>query len=650
MTAAFRQGRIGGPLSSLFAASRRPRAGASMNTGGDTVPPVGSETGIGRRTRPSGATAHAVRSVRYGSSPLLASRTPPWRSRLIVAVVGLGFCVLLGRAAYVQVVASDFFNRQGEMRFARTLELTASRGRITDRHGVLLATSVPAPSLWAVPKELNAALAAEPSRRRDLARALGLSVAELDDRLDGSPNFAWLRRQTDESQAKAVMALNLKGVHQVSEYKRRYPEGESMAPVVGFTNIEERGQEGIELTMESMLAGRDGSRQVLKDRLGRVVEDVGERVAAQDGRDIALSLDSKVQFFAYQRLRDAVNQHKARSGSAVVIDVKTGEVLAMANYPSFDPADRRSWNPSAMRNRVLTDTFEPGSTMKPFVIARALDSGRVRPDTRVATAPGSITITGATIRDAHPHGDLTVEQVVQKSSNVGTVKIAMQMERREMWELYSGVGFGQRPEVEFPGAVSGRLRPWKNWRPIEQATMSYGYGLSASLFQLAHAYTAFANDGRVIPVTLIRRADGEVPGAGMQPAPQVFSAQTAATMRHMLQLAAGDGGTAPKAQVDGYSVGGKTGTARKQHGNGYADGKYRAWFVGLAPASDPRLVVAVMIDEPSNGVYYAGLVAAPVFSAIVQQTLPVLGVRHDLDVRPGIANRQAPVTAVEEST
>ena len=621
----------GWSLSGLFAGSRTPAPAAYSP---------------GERMRSGSAGSQAIRSVRYASSPLLASRTPPWRSRFIVALVGLAFCGLLGRAAYVQIVASDFFMEQGERRFSHTLELTASRGRIVDRHGVLLATSVPAPSLWAIPKELNASLGAQPAKRRELARLLSLTPAELDDRLDGSPNFAWLRRQVDEDLARQAKALGLKGLYQVEEYKRRYPEGESMAPVVGFTNIEERGQEGMELMLESLLAGRDGSRQVIKDRLGRVVEDIGERVAAQDGRDITLSLDSKVQFFAYQRLRDAVAQHKAKAGSAVVIDVQTGEVLAMANYPSYDPADRRSFRPGQMRNRVLTDTFEPGSTMKPFVIARALDTQRVRPNTVIATAPGSITITGATIRDAHPHGDLTVEQVVQKSSNVGTVKIAMQMDRREMWDVYSGVGFGQRPTLEFPGAVSGRLRPWKSWRPIEQATMSYGYGLSASLFQLAHAYTVFANDGRLLPVTLVRRDD-------KSPQPQainLMSPQTAATMRHMLQLAAGEGGTAPKARVEGFTVGGKTGTARKQVGNGYAEGKYRAWFVGLSPVAHPRVVVAVMIDEPSNGVFYAGEVAAPVFSAIVQQTLPLLGVSHDLEITPGIANRNPPPAAtVEES-
>jgi cell division protein FtsI (penicillin-binding protein 3) len=648
MTAITRPPRLFG-LSGLFARSLRRGPAASTPPAfstASTSPPPGA-TPSTRRQRTHLAGAQAMRSVRYASSPLLASRTPPWRSRFFVALVGLAFLVLLGRAVYVQVIASDFFMKQGEMRFTRTLELTASRGRITDRHGVLLATSVPTPSIWAEPKVLNVSLDAQPERRRELARLLGMTPAELADRLDGSPSFAWLRRHVDDDLARKVKALNLKGLNQETEYKRRYPEGAAMAPVVGFTSIEDRGQEGVELSLQHLLAGHDGSRQVIKDRLGRVIESIGEPIAAQDGRDIALTIDSKVQFFAYQRVRDAVAQHRAKAGSAVVIDVQSGEVLAMANYPSFNPDDRRTFDAARMRNRVLTDTFEPGSTMKPFVIARALDSGRYKPSDRIQTAPGSITITGATIRDAHPHGELTVEQVLQKSSNVGTVKIAMTMERREMWELYNGVGFGQRPTIEFRGAVSGRLRPYKTWRPIEQATMSYGYGLSTSLYQLAHAYTVFANDGRYRPLTLVRPTDDSPPQAGPQPI-NVISPHTAATVRHMLQLAAAPGGTAPKAQVEGYTVGGKTGTARKQVGNGYAEGKYRAWFVGLAPVGNPRIVVAVMIDEPSNGVFYAGEVAAPVFSSIVQQTLPVLGVPHDRDVKPGITAK--PLPAVEEST
>jgi len=438
--------------------------------------------------------------------------------------------------------------------------------------------------------------------------------------------------------ANEVLALKLKGVHQVREYRRKYPEGEAAAHVVGFTSIEDRGQEGVELAFQNDLTGRSGSRRVIKDRLGRVVEDIGDSVAPADGQDIELAIDSKVQFFAYQRVRDAVLENKAKAGSVVVLDVQTGEVLALANYPSYTPGDRRNLSGAQLRNRALTDTFEPGSTMKPFIAGWAMESGRVTPDTIIQTAPGHINITGSTITDAHPHGALTVQQVIQKSSNVGTVKMAMQMQPREMWELFSAVGFGQRPQIDFPGAVTGRLRPYKTWRPIEQATMSFGYGLSVSLYQLARAYTVFAHDGELIPVSILKKpADGAdaVPVAGVR----VLSPKTARAVREMLHMVTIEGGTAPKAQTMGYTVGGKTGTAYKQEGRGYSQKKYRAWFVGLAPAMNPRIVVAVMVDEPSNGKYFGGDVAAPVFAEVVQQTLRTMGVPPDMEVRPQIAAR-----------
>ena len=582
-----------------------------------------------------------VRSVMYSTSPLLASKTPPWRSKFLVGLVGLGFCVLAGRAVYVQIVGNDFFLKQGEIRYARTLELAASRGRITDRSGLILASSVPAPSLWVIPKDFEA----DKHQRANLAKLLGLTPTELANRLDDSPNFVWLRRQVDDAVAKKALSLGIKGLYQVREFKRKYPEGEAAAHVVGFTNIEEKGQEGIELAFQKDLQGRNGTRRVVKDRLGRVVEDIGESVQPVDGRDIQLSIDSKVQFYAYQRIRDAVAQHKARAGSVVVLDVQSGEVLALANFPSYSPNDRQNLTGGQLRNRALTDTFEPGSTMKPFIVSLAMETGRVSPKTVIATAPGSINITGSTIRDAHPHGDLTVEEVIQKSSNVGTVKMAMQMQPREMWELYTQVGLGQRPQIDFPGAVSGRLRPYKTWRPVEQATMSYGYGLSASLFQLARAYTVFARDGELVPTSILKNHN--LPGDVQAPGVRVMSPKTAQAVRHMLQMAAGPGGTAPKAQTIGYSVGGKSGTAHKQEGKGYADKKYRSWFVGMAPIDKPRIVVAVMVDEPSDGKYFGGDVAAPVFSEVVQQTLRSMSVPPDLEVKQQIVTNKLPV--VEES-
>jgi cell division protein FtsI (penicillin-binding protein 3) len=595
---------------------------------------------MARKNAPK-AGAVNVRSVMYSTSPLLASKTPPWRSKFLVGLVGLGFCVLAGRAVYVQIVGNDFFLKQGEIRYARTLELAASRGRITDRSGLILASSVPAPSLWVIPKDFEA----DKHQRANLAKLLGMTPTELMNRLDDSPNFVWLRRQVDDAVAKKAMALGIKGLYQVREFKRKYPEGEAAAHVVGFTNVEEKGQEGIELAFQKDLQGRNGTRRVVKDRLGRVVEDIGESVQPVDGKDIQLSIDSKVQFYAYQRIRDAVAQHKAKAGSVVVLDVQSGEVLALANFPSYSPNDRQNLSGAQLRNRALTDTFEPGSTMKPFIVSIAMETGRVSPKTVIATAPGSINITGSTIRDAHPHGDLTVEEVIQKSSNVGTVKMAMQMQPREMWELYTQVGLGQRPQIDFPGAVSGRLRPYKTWRPVEQATMSYGYGLSASLFQLARAYTVFARDGELVPTSILK--NDNVPSDVQAPGVRVMSPKTAAAVRHMLQMAAGPGGTAPKAQTIGYSVGGKSGTARKQEGKGYADKKYRSWFVGLAPIDKPRIVVAVMVDEPSDGKYFGGDVAAPVFSEVVQQTLRSMSVPPDLEVKQQIVTNKLPV--VEES-
>ena len=614
------------------------------------------------RRLPRRQNASAMPTVRYATSPLLASRTPPWRVKFLIGAIGLGFAVLIGRAAWIQIIHNDFYLQQGASRYERRIELPANRGRILDRNGELLASSVPSPSLWVIPKDFEAT----PEQFKALAKLLNMKSAELKKRLDGNQNFAWLRRQVDDSVAQQVAALDIKGVHEIKETKRQYPEGEAAAHIVGFTNIEDEGQEGIELAYQKQLIGRDGVRHVIKDRLGRVVESVGDLIPADDGREIRLSIDAKIQFYAYQRIRDAVAAQKAKAGSVVVLDAQTGEILALANVPSYTPSDRRNLTGAQLRNRALTDTFEPGSTMKPFIISWALETNRVKPDTVISTGNGHMTIDGATITDSHPHGDLTVEQVIQKSSNIGTAKLALQFQPKEMWELFTAVGMGQKPQIGFPGVVTGRLRPYKSWRRIEQVTMSYGYGLSASLLQLAQAYTVFARDGELIPISLLKRDDGDetatprklalrtdykpglsapadetVPVRGTR----VFSSETAREVRKMLAMVTANGGTAPKAQAMGYSVGGKTGTAHKQEGKGYSGNKYRSWFVGIAPISHPRIVVAVMVDEPGNGVYFGGDVAAPVFSQVVEQTLNRLGVMPDLDVRPDITAMQS----VEES-
>lgn len=571
-----------------------------------------------------------TRSVLYTSSPLLASKTPLWRSKMIVAMLALGFLGLGARAAYVQVFGNDFFQRQGEVRFARTLELPANRGRILDRNGLILASSVPAASIWAIPEDVEKEDPEVVAKLRKLATLLEMSPASLNAKLaNEDKTFVWIQRQLDWDIGEQIKALGIKGIYQRKEYKRQYPEGEAAAHVVGFTNVEDQGQEGMELAFNKELGGKAGSRRVIKDRMGRVVEGVGEEIPPMDGQDLQLSIDSKVQYFAYQKLREQVLAHKAKAGSVVVMDARTGELLALANYPSFVPDKRRNLTGEQLRNRAITDVFEPGSTIKPITVGIALESGKFRATTPVDTTPGRINVTGSTISDTRNYGLLTVAGVIQKSSNVGMVKMAQQMTAEEMWQTYSAVGFGQKPQISFPGAASGRLRPYKSWRPVEQATMSYGYGMSASLLQMTRSFTVFANDGRVIPATMLKRDE---PPVGVP----IFSARTAAQVREMLAMAAGPGGTGQKAQTEGYSVGGKSGTARKQVGKNYAAGKYRAWFTGLAPVDKPRVIVSVMVDEPSAGTIYGGAVAAPVFSEVVQQTLRLMGVQPDVAVVPQI--------------
>ena len=571
-----------------------------------------------------------TRSVLYTTSPLLASKTPLWRSKFIVAALALGFVGLGARAAYVQVFGNDFFKRQGLVRFARTLELPANRGRLLDRNGLILASSVPAASIWAIPEDVDLKDPEVQQKLKEVARLMDMPLRSLMEKLDvEDKTFVWVKRQLDWDVGQKIVALNIKGIYNRKEYKRQYPEGESAAHIVGFTNVEDHGQEGMELAFDKELAGRPGSRRVIKDRLGRVVEGVGEEVPPQDGQDIQLSIDSKVQYYAYQKLKQQVESQKAKAGSVVVMDAHTGELLALANYPSYDPGHRKNLTGEQLRNRALTDTFEPGSTMKPITIATALELRRVKPSTIIDTSPGRYTVTGSTITDTHNYGALTVEGVIQKSSNVGATKVAQRLSPQEMWEYFSALGFGQKPQIQFPGAVSGRLRAWKTWKPIEQATMSYGYGLSASLFQMARSYTVFSNEGNVIPSTILKTTE---PPVGVR----VISKENAEAVLHMLRMAAGPGGTGQKAQAEGYTIGGKSGTARKQVGKSYAAGKYRAWFTGIAPIDKPRIIVAVMVDEPTAGSYYGGTVAGPVFADVVQQTLRFMGVQPDKEVKPQI--------------
>ena len=572
------------------------------------------------------------RSVQYSTNPLLASKTPIWRSQFIVACIALGFIGLVLRAVYVQVVGNAFFIKQGTVRFERQLDIPANRGRILDRNGLILASSVPMPSIWASPEEMQA----NASQLKNLSQLLNMPLPELKKKIsDTRRKHVWLRRQVDENTGKKIKELAIHGIYTTMEYKRMYPQGEAAAHVVGFTNVENIGQEGVELTFNTHLGGKNGTRRVIKNGQGHVVEGIGELVPPIEGKDLQLSIDSKVQYFAYQRLREAVLQNKASAGSVVVLDAQSGDVLALANYPSYMPDQRSNLSGAQLRNRALTDTFEPGSTMKPLIVGLAMEKGLVKPETVIDTAPGKVSMYGMTVSDAHPHDTLSVSEVIQKSSNIGTVKIAMKMPAKDMWEMYTQVGFGQKPQVPFPGAVAGRLRPYKNWRPMEQATMSYGYGLSTSLFQLAQAYTMLARDGEMAPVSLLKYQD-KVSGV------RVMSAKHASQVRTMLHLVTGPGGTAPKAQTMGYSVGGKTGTAHKLDGKKYAEKKYRGFFVGMAPIDNPRIVVAVMIDEPTGGLYFGGDVAAPVFSQTVQQTLRMLEVQPDMAVKPQVVAKAEP--------
>jgi cell division protein FtsI (penicillin-binding protein 3) len=551
-------------------------------------------------------------------------RLPVWRARFVLAALLAAFAVLVARSLYLQALRTDFLQEKGDARYSRVIEVPATRGRIVDRHGDALAVSTPVKSIWAIPPDAAALAGAE---RKKLAALLALSRSELDKKLDDpSRDFVYLKRQVPPETADAIAALGLNGIHQHREFRRYYPAGEVTAHVIGFTGVEDAGQEGVELAFQQHLGGKPGSRRVIKDRLGRIVEDVESIRAAQDGRDLALSIDGKLQSLAFGALKKAVEQNRAKAGALVAIDVRTGEILALANVPSYNP-NNRARTGAHLRNRVITDLFEPGSTLKPFTIALALESGKVAPSTVVATAPGRLTIANHTIRDVHPEAALTVAQVIQKSSNVGAAKLALAMPREAMWDLYKRIGFGEAPQLGFPGAAAGRLRNHRSWRPIEQATMAYGMGISVSLVQLARAYTVFARDGELVPLTLVKTGT-EVSGE------KVLSTGAARAVRAMLELAVQPGGTGPRARIMGWRVAGKTGTAHKLEDGGYAADKYLASFVGLAPVSAPRLVIAVMLDEPSAGQHYGGAVAAPVFAQVMQGALRLLGAPHDAPLAP----------------
>jgi cell division protein FtsI (penicillin-binding protein 3) len=551
-------------------------------------------------------------------------RLPVWRARFVMAGLVAAFAVLAGRSLYLQAMQTEFLQEKGEERYSRVLQVPGTRGRILDRNGEALAISTPVQSVWAIPSDVDAS----PAQLGQLAALLGARARELRGTLaDRSRDFVYLKRQISPQIADKVAQLGLNGIFQHREYRRYYPGGEVTAHLVGFTGVDETGQEGVELAYEATLGGTPGSRRVIKDRRGHVVEDIGSVKPAQDGHDLVLSIDGKIQSLAYAALKSAVAVHKAKAGALVAIDVRTGEVLALANAPSFNPNNRARLSGARLRNRALTDEFEPGSTLKPFTVALALESGRITPSTAVHIGSGGLRIANYTIHDPHPQTVLSVAQVIQKSSNVGAARIALAMQREDMWRMFHRAGFGVSPGLDFPGESPGKLRPAESWRPIEQATMAYGHGISVSLLQLARAYTMFARDGELVPATL-RKSNAPATGT------RVLSERTARQVRAMLELAVQPGGTAPRARIMGWRVAGKTGTAHKQENGGYAADRYIASFVGLAPVSEPRLVVAVMIDEPADGQYFGGVVAAPVFAEVMRGALRSLGVPYDAPLEP----------------
>jgi cell division protein FtsI (penicillin-binding protein 3) len=554
-------------------------------------------------------------------SPALALKFSPWRSRLLLIGLVGWFIALVARAVYLQGLHNDFLQAKGESRYSRVLTLSATRGMIVDRNSEPLAISTPVESVAASPADTDIS----PEQLARLSRMLEMDPAELRRRFSETKrDFVYLKRQLPPEQAAKIVELNIPGVFLQREYRRYYPAGEVTAHLIGFTDIDDKGQEALELAFDSELTGKAGSRRVIKDRRGHIVEDVDSIRQPQNGEKLTLSIDARLQYLAFRELRNAVTEQRAKAGGVVVLDAQTGEVLAMANLPTYNPNNRGKLDPKRMRNRAVTDLFEPGSTLKPFTIATALEAGVVKPETVIQTAPGYLTIGNRTIHDAHAYGALSVMQVIQKSSNVGASKIALQLPSETMWKLFRAVGFGTPPDSGFPGEGSGKLRPYASWKPIEQATMSYGHGISVSLLQLARAYTIFARDGELVPLTMVKR--DKPPELT-----RVLKPQTARSVRAMLELAVQPGGTAPKAQIAGYRVGGTTGTAHTAEGRGYGN-KYVSSFVGLAPASNPRLIVAVMIDEPSNGIYYGGSVAAPVFNTIMAGALRILGVPPDAPV------------------
>ena len=539
------------------------------------------------------------------------------RILVVLGALAVGFAGLLGRGVYLQTSQHEFLKNQGDQRFVRTLTLPASRGMITDRNGATLALSAPTESLFAMPSEMDE-MPTE-AQLEKLSSIIDVPVASIKEKLGKKKDFIYLKRQLSKEKADEIAALGIKGFGFQKELKRHYPMGNLFAHVIGFTNIDGKGQEGLELSREDILRGSDGAKVVLRDNKGNIVDslDSPRNNAPKNGRDMVLSLDQRIQTLAYEELNKAVDYHQAKAGTVVVLDAQTGEILALVNSPAYDPNQPGSAGSEQCRNRAVTDMIEPGSAMKPFTIAKALDSGKVNTSQRFNTNPYKIG--PATVRDTHVYPSLDLRGIMQKSSNVGTSKLSAMFKPKEMYDFYHDLGVGVRMHSGFPGESAGLLRNWKRWRPIEQATMSFGYGLQLSLLQLARAYTMLTHDGELLPVSFEKQA---VAPEGKR----VIKAETARQIREMMVAVTEPGGTGTAGAVDGFDVGAKTGTARKLINGRYVDNKHVATFVGFAPAQNPRVIVAVTVDEPTANGYYGGTVAGPVFKQVMSGSLNILGV------------------------
>ncbi len=542
-----------------------------------------------------------------------------FRRVIVLSVFALAIVGLFWRALYMQVINQSFFQQQGDARHQRVVPISAHRGDIYDRNGEPLAISTPVDSVWANPKELINNL----HRVAEIAKTLNLNAQHLRNKLEKNSHreFVYILRQVAPDIGKKVKALAIPGVYLRREYKRYYPAGEVTSHVIGFANVDDKGQEGLELAYDEWLSGEPGSKRVIRDRLGQVVDDVERIKSAEPGKSVRLSIDRRIQYIAYQALKSAVKTHKAIAGSAVVLDVHTGEILAMVNQPSFNANDRSQLKPGVYRNRSVTDVFEPGSTMKPFTMAAALETGRWHPKDNVHTAPGYYKVQGSTIKDMRNYGKINLEEIILKSSNVGISKVALSLDKEQQIEMYLKLGFGVNSGSGFPGERNGNLRTGR-LSEFERATMAFGYGLSVTPLQLAHAYSAIAAGGVLYPVTFLRREEA-VQGE------RVMSELTAKNVRHMMERVVSPEGTANKASIANYRVAGKTGTLHKFISGGYAKDRYLSVFAGMAPASNPSLVMVVMINEPRNGQHFGGQVAAPVFSKVISAALRLLNIAPD---------------------